>query len=71
MRILIDLGEDRVGELDRLSKRERKSRAAVIRQALDEYLSKRRAAEATDAFGLWGKGAVDGLKFQNDIRSEW
>ena len=61
MRTLIDLGDTQVQALDELSKREKRSRAALIRQAIDDYLTNRRDEKQGDAFGLWGKRKLDGL----------
>jgi metal-responsive CopG/Arc/MetJ family transcriptional regulator len=71
MRALVDLGDTQLQALDELSKREKRSRAALIRQAIDEYLSRRRSKQENDAFGLWRKGKVDGLAYQKKVRSEW
>ena len=70
MRILVDIGDGEVAELARLSKEDRRSRAALIREAIDDYLAKRRSGHAGDAFGLWGKGTVDGLAYQEKVRRE-
>jgi len=71
MRTLIDLGDAQVRALDELSKAEKKSRAALIRQAIDAYLSARHSKREGEAFGLWGKRKVDGLAYQKKVRSEW
>jgi predicted transcriptional regulator len=71
MRTLVDLGDTQVQALDELSKREKRSRAALIRLAIDEYLAKRHSKQEGDAFGLWGKRKVDGLVYQEKVRSEW
>jgi metal-responsive CopG/Arc/MetJ family transcriptional regulator len=71
MRTLVDIGEPQVHELDELSKQDRRSRAALIREAIDDYLAKRRAKRGGDAFGLWGKRKVDGLAYQEKVRREW
>lgn len=71
MRTLVDLGDAQVRALDELSKKENRSRAALIRQAIDEYLVKRRNSRESDAFGLWGKRKVDGLTYQEKVRREW
>jgi metal-responsive CopG/Arc/MetJ family transcriptional regulator len=71
MRILIDLGDAQFHELDELSKQEKRSRAALIREAIDDFLAKRRSKHQGDAFGLWGKRRVDGLVYQVRVRSEW
>jgi metal-responsive CopG/Arc/MetJ family transcriptional regulator len=71
MRILVDLGDSKIEALDRLSKVENKSRAALIRQAVDDYLANRRAEREGEAFGLWGRRKIDGLAYQKKVRSEW
>jgi len=71
MRTLIDLPEAQVAALDQLSKTEKKSRAALIRQAIADYLAKRNAARQGDAFGLWGNRKIDGLAYQKRMRREW
>jgi metal-responsive CopG/Arc/MetJ family transcriptional regulator len=71
MRTLIDLGDTQVQALDEISKNEKRSRAALIRQAIDDYLARRRSKQEGDAFGLWGKRKVDGLAYQKKVRGEW
>jgi metal-responsive CopG/Arc/MetJ family transcriptional regulator len=71
MRTLVDLGDTQIQALDELSKREKRSRAALIRQAIDDYLAKRHTKQEADAFGLWGVRKVDGLSYQEKVRSEW
>ena len=71
MRTLVDLGDARLQALDGLSRREKRSRAALIRRTIDEYLAKQRDKQEGDAFGLWGKRKVDGLAYQEKVRSEW
>jgi metal-responsive CopG/Arc/MetJ family transcriptional regulator len=71
MRTLVDIGDSQVRELDELSKQEERSRAALIREAIDDYLAKRHAKRGGDAFGLWGKRKVDGLAYQEKVRREW
>lgn len=71
MRTLIDLADSQVAALDELSKAEKKSRAALIRQAIDDYLVKRRVVQEKEAFGLWGANKVDGLAYQRRLRREW
>lgn len=71
MRTLVDVGESQLQELDELSKEEKRSRAALIREAIDDFLAKRRSKHEGDAFGLWGDRKVDGLVYQERLRSEW
>lgn len=71
MRALIDMTEPQVEALDDLAKRLRRSRASLIRAAIDDYLSRHRREQVDDGFGLWGNRTVDGLAYQEKIRSEW
>ena len=71
MRTLVDLGDAQLEALDGLSKQEKCSRAALIRRAIDDYVATRRSSKESDAFGLWGKRKVDGLAYQEKVRSEW
>jgi predicted transcriptional regulator len=72
MRTLIDLHDSQVQALAALCDRVKQPRAALIREAVDEYLAKRRTQKSLDeAFGLWGKGGQDGLEYQEKVRAEW
>ncbi|HET7412736.1 MAG TPA: ribbon-helix-helix domain-containing protein [Pararhizobium sp.] len=71
MRTLIDIGENEIRALDELARKQRQSRAALIRQAVRAYLDKRAEETAADAFGLWGEKKVDGVAYQQRIRGEW
>ncbi len=71
MRISFDLEDKQINALDSMSKRVKRSRAALIREAVAEYLGRHRSANPVDAFGLWGKGEIDGLAYQDKIRAEW
>ena len=71
MRTLIDIDETELRALDRLAKSAKVSRASLIRKALDEYLLRQRSADEAEAFGLWGRGAVDGVEYQDKVRGEW
>ena len=71
MRTLVDIGDTQLRELDELSKAETKSRAALIREAIDDFLARRRNKHEGDAFGLWGKQKIDGLAYQKKVRNEW
>ncbi|ENN85452.1 hypothetical protein RHSP_08109 [Rhizobium freirei PRF 81] len=71
MRTLVDIGDLEVKALDRLAQREKMSRAALIRKAIDDFLARNSAASEVEAFGLWGDRKIDGLAYQDDIRGEW
>lgn len=68
---MVDVGDSQLQELDELSKEEKRSRAALIREAIDDFLAKRRSKHEGDAFGLWGNRKVDGLVYQERLRGEW
>jgi predicted transcriptional regulator len=70
MRTLIDISSEQIRSLAELSARSRRPRAALIRDAITEYLASHRPP-AEDAFGLWGKAAPAGLKYQKKLRTEW
>jgi predicted transcriptional regulator len=71
MRTLVDLADSQVEALDRLAKRQDRSRASLVREAVDDYLVRHRLDNEDEAFGLWSKNAIDGLAFQEQARSEW
>ncbi len=69
--ISVGLSDSQIRELNELSKAENRSRAALIREAIDGLLAKRRNKHQGDAFGLWGQRQIDGLVYQERVRSEW
>ena len=71
MRTIIEVPEDVIESLDRVRAVEKRSRAAVIREAIDAYLESKAAPEAEAAFGLWQSRAKDGLKYQDALREDW
>jgi predicted transcriptional regulator len=71
MRALVDLMEAQVQALDRLARRRVRSRASLIREAVDDYLRRNSLGSDDDGFGLWGAEPVDGLAFQERLRREW
>ena len=71
MRILVDLVNSQIEALDRLAKRQDRSRASLLREAVEDYLGRHRPGDDDEAFGLWSKNAKDGLAFQEQARGEW
>lgn len=71
MRILVDVNEAQVNALDMLSRRMRRSRAALIRAAMDDFLARHHREQVEDGYGLWGRREVDGLAYQEKVRGEW
>jgi metal-responsive CopG/Arc/MetJ family transcriptional regulator len=70
-RILVDVPDSQLNDLMLIADAEKRSRAAVIRDALDGYIAQRKPVLAADVFGLWKDRNIDGLDYQDKLRSEW
>ncbi len=70
MRMLVDLPEVELEQLNELSRTRRVSRAELIRQAVAGYLEQNRVG-LENSFGLWKRKAEDGVAYQERLRSEW
>ena len=71
MRTVIDVPSKLIESLDRVSGAEQRSRAALIREAIAEFLRRKSVSPAETAFGLWKGRKTDGVKYQVDLRDEW
>ena len=73
MRILTEIPDDDVRELDALARKQGKSRAAVLREAISNYLSIGEKEGFEKYFGLWERhgSKVDGLEYERKLRDEW
>ncbi len=71
MRILVDIPEEDLSLLNQLGKKAGKSRSELVRRAVSVYLEQYRAAKRSTGFGLWANHPVEGLSYQDKIRSEW
>jgi metal-responsive CopG/Arc/MetJ family transcriptional regulator len=71
MRTLIDIPETELAQLNKLSRSRRVSRAELVRSAISKYLESHHADQVEQAFGLWAGNKVDGVAYQNKMRSEW
>jgi Ribbon-helix-helix protein, copG family len=72
-RFLVDVPADDVRKLDEIAKRDGKSRAAVLREAVANYLEESRKEGFEKYFGLWERhgSTVDGLEYERQLREEW
>lgn len=82
MRTLIDIPQPDIERLDALSETRKLPRAAVVREAIAEYLA-HHTHDPAQAFGLWknqagktrgktrAKPQHDGLAYQRKVRDEW
>ena len=68
---LADIPKDVIETLDRVSSKEHCSRAALIREVLQKYISDGQPKEDAEAFGIWKDEMVDGVEYQNHVRGEW
>jgi predicted transcriptional regulator len=71
MRTVIDVPDQLIQSLDRVSGTEQCSRAALIREAITEFLRVKSVPPAEAAFGLWKQRSTDGVRYQNELRDEW
>jgi metal-responsive CopG/Arc/MetJ family transcriptional regulator len=71
MRTIIEVPNEVIESLDRVGRLQKCSRAALIREAIAEYLQQKSLPESDAAFGLWKKRGRDGLAYQESLRSEW
>ncbi|WP_439670870.1 ribbon-helix-helix protein, CopG family [Cupriavidus necator] len=70
-RILVDLPDAQVEELAVIVEAEHRPRAALIRDAIEAYISQHKRTIGGDVFGLWKSKQIDGLAYQQELRSEW
>ncbi len=70
MRTLVDIPDTQIHDLTAICQAEKLSRAEAIRQAIALYVEKHKPG-TVDAFGLWQGRQVDGLTYQEQMRSEW
>ncbi len=71
MRTLVDIPDSQIRELAELCEQVNRPRAALIRDAIADYLARHRRHAEQDAFGLWGPGVPDGVAYQEKARNEW
>ena len=70
-RIVIDLPEEDLRQLDNLKNIRHVPRAEIIRQAVSRYLVINRVDDPSNAFGLWSGVLGDGVDYENQLREEW
>ena len=71
MRTIVDIPEDMLEKLSYLGETGNKSRAAMVREAIQAYIIDKAPMSIDEAFGVWSEEAVDGLSYQEKLRSEW
>jgi len=72
--ILLRLSDKQMNELDFIVKAQKKTRTEVIIEAIEAYVSRQKLDEKENkqtVFGLWKDRDIDGLEYQERMRSEW
>ena len=72
-RFLVDVPEEDVARLDAIARAKGKSRAAVLREAVANYIAAESKQGFEKYFGLWERhgSTVDGLDYERQLRGEW
>ena len=71
MRTIVELPDEQIEALKRLSNDTHLSRAELMRRAVKEYLAHHQPEPTEQAFGLWKTRPKDALGIQAQLRSEW
>jgi predicted transcriptional regulator len=71
MRTLVDIPETALVRLDTLAKSKNASRARLIREAIDMYITQVSPDPIDAGFGIWADRAEDGVAYQQRLRDEW
>lgn len=73
MRFLADIPDDDVKWLDARARKEGKSRAAVLRDAISSYIAAGSRDGLEKFFGLWERhgSTADGLDYERKMREQW
>jgi len=71
--ILLRLSSKQMDALDFFVSTEKRTRTDVIRDAIESYINRNKENEkAVNVFGLWKeKDNIDGMEYQERMRSEW
>lgn len=71
MRTLVEIPEANLMRLDTLAKSKKASRARLIRDAIEMYLTQTSPDPIEAGFGLWRDRHEDGVDYQRRLRDEW
>ena len=70
-RVLVDIPDTQLEALAAIVEEEQRPRAALIRDAIEAYIADHKRLRGADVFGLWKSKKIDGLEYQQELRSEW
>ena len=69
-RILLDLSNEVIKQLDDLEVQCNLPRAELLREAVDQYQVNQSQTARTSAFGIWQGCEEDGVEYQRKLREE-
>ena len=70
-RIILDLSNEVIKQLDDLEVQRNLPRTELLREAVDQYLVNQSQTVRTSAFGIWQGRDEDGVEYQRKLREEW
>jgi len=76
VRTLITFDDQQLKRIDRLAKKDKKSRAALVRQAVAEYIDKKEKKPTwkeivAKTAGIWKHKNIDTDTYLTQLRAEW
>jgi metal-responsive CopG/Arc/MetJ family transcriptional regulator len=72
MRTIIDISDHMLTRLDLVREKQKCSRAATIREAIDAFLNRNtQTSELNQSLSSWKNKVSDGLSYQENLRKEW
>lgn len=71
MQVKLELSDEQVAELERISAQRQRPREELLQHAVALYLAPERKPHLLDFFGVLKGRVEDGLVFQNRMRQEW
>jgi len=76
VRALITFNEEQLKKLDRLARKNKQSRAQVVREAIDHYVTQKEKEPTwkeivAKCAGMWKDKNIDSVEYVRQLRSEW
>ena len=76
VRALITLEADKIKKLDSLARKNKKSRAQLVREVIDKYLDQNTKKPTWKELvrrtaGIWKGRNIDSVEYVRKLRSEW
>lgn len=68
MRTIVDIPSEDITALETIAKRERVSRAEIVRRAVKIYADEHGPDPIEAVFGLWKGRGIDALAYEDEIR---